>query len=42
MKNRIDKNQVQALRLAYKGETNLFLDDLLKKDKSVSIHQINL
>ena len=30
------------LRLVYKDEKNLSLDDLLKKDKSVSIHQRNL
>ena len=32
----------KALRLAYKDETNLSLDDLLKREKSVSIHQRNL
>ena len=42
MNNRIDKIHEKALRLVYKDETNLSLDDLLKKDKSVSIHQRNL
>ena len=32
----------KALRLVYKDETNLSLDDLLKREKSVSIHQRNL
>ena len=42
MNNRINKIHEKALRLAYKDETNLSLDDLLEKDKSVSIHQSNL
>ena len=42
MNNRINKIYEKALRLVYKDETNLSLDDLLKKDKSVSIHQRNL
>ena len=42
MNNRIDKIHEKALRLVYKDEINLFLDDLLKKGKSVSIHQQNL
>ena len=40
--NRIDKIHEKTLRLVYKDEKNLSLDDLLKKDKSASIHQINL
>ena len=42
MTNRINKNHEKALRLVYKDETNLSVDDLLKKDKSVTIHQRNL
>ena len=43
MNNRINKIHEKALRLVYKDETNLSFDyDLLKKDKSVSIHQRNL
>ena len=42
MNNRIDKIHEKTLRLVYKDEKNLSLDDLLKKDKSASIHQINL
>ena len=42
MNNRINKIHEKALRLVYKDKTNLSLDDLLKKDKSVSIHQRNL
>ena len=42
MNNRINKIHEKALRLVYKDETNFSLDDLLKKDKSVSIHQRNL
>ena len=42
MNNRINKIQEKTLRLVYKDEKNLSLDDLLKKDKSVSIHQRNL
>ena len=38
----IDKNPEKTLKLAYMDETNLFFDDLLKMDKSVSIHQRNL
>ena len=30
------------LFLVYKDETNLSFDDLLKKEKSVNIHQRNL
>ena len=42
MNNRIDKIHKKALkRLVYKDKTNLSFDDLLKKDKSVSIHQGN-
>ena len=42
MKNRINEIHEKALILVYKDKTNLSLDDLLKKDKSVSIHQRNL
>ena len=42
MNNRINKIHEKTLRLVYKDEKNLSLDDLLKKDKSVSIHQRNL
>ena len=42
MENRINKIHKKALRFVYKDETNLSLDDLLKKDKSVIIHQRNL
>ena len=42
MKNRINKIHKKALRFVYRDEKNLSLDDLLKKDKSVSIHQRNL
>ena len=42
MNNRINKIHEKALRLIYKDEKNLSLDDLLKKEKSVSVHQRNL
>ena len=42
MNNIINKIHEKTLRLVYKDEKNLSLDDLLKKDKSVSIHQRNL
>ena len=42
MNNRINKIHEKALRLVYKDETNLSLDDLLREDKSVSIHLRNL
>ena len=42
MNNRINKINEKTLRLVYKDKTNLSLNDLLKKDKSVSIHQRNL
>ena len=42
MNSRINKIDKKAVRLVYKDKTNLSLDDLLKKDKSVSIHQRNL
>ena len=41
MNNKI-KIHEKALRFVSKYETNLSLDDLLKKDKSVSIHQRHL
>ena len=39
LNNRINKIHEKALRLVYKNETFLSFDDLLKRDKSVSIHQ---
>ena len=42
MNNRINQIHEKTLRLVHKDEKNLFLDDLLKKDKLVSIHQKNL
>ena len=42
LNNRINKINEKALRLAYKNETFLSFGDLLKRDKSVSIHQKNL
>ena len=42
MNNRINIIHVKTLRPVYKGEKNLSLDYLLKKDKSASIHQRNL
>ena len=42
MNKRIDKIREKTLRLLYKDETNLPFDDLLKKGKSVSIHQKRL
>ena len=42
LNNRINKIHERALRLVYKDEAFLSFDDLLKSDKSVSIHQKNL
>ena len=42
LKNQINKIQEKSLVLVYKNETFLSFDDLLKGDKSVSIHQKNL
>ena len=42
LNNRINKIHERALRLVYKNETFLSFHDLLKRDKSVSIHQKNL
>ena len=39
MNNRITKIHEKTVRLVYKDEENLSLDDLLKKDKLVIIHQ---
>ena len=39
MNNRINKIHEKTLRLVYIDEKNCSLDDLLKKDKTVSIHQ---
>ena len=41
MNNRINKIREKALRFGYKDKTNLSFDDLLKRDKSVSIRQGN-
>ena len=40
--NRINKIHEKTLKPVYKDEANLSFDDLLKKDKSISIHQRNL
>ena len=42
MNNRINTFHEKALRLVYTNKPNLSFDDLLKKDKSVKIHQNNL
>ena len=42
LNNRINKIHERALRLVYKNETFLSFDDLLKRDRSVSIYQKNL
>ena len=42
LNNRINKIHERALRLVKKNETFLSFDDLLKRDKSVSIHQKNM
>ena len=42
LKNRIKKIHEKALRLVYKNETFFSFDDLLKRKKSVRIHQKNL
>ena len=42
MNHRINKIPEKTLRLVYKDEKNVSLDDLLKKDKSGSIYQRNL
>ena len=42
LNNRINKIHEKALRLVNKNETFSFFDDLLKKHKSVGIHQKNL
>ena len=42
MNNRINKIHEKPLRLVYKDEANLYFNDLLKKEKSVGIHQRNL
>ena len=42
LNNRINKISEKALRLVHRNETFLSFDDLLKRDKSVSIHQKNL
>ena len=42
MNNSINTLHEKALRLAYTNKKTLSLDDLLKKDKSMKIHQKNL
>ena len=42
LNNLINKIHERALRLFYKIKTFLSFDDLLKRDRSVSIHQKNL
>ena len=42
LNNRINKIHERALRVVFKNETFLSFDDLLKRGKSVSIHQKNL
>ena len=38
LNNRINKILVEVLRLVFKNEAFVSFDDLLKRDKSVSIH----
>ena len=42
LNNRINKTHEKALRIAYKDQTFLSFDDLLKRDISARIHQKNL
>ena len=42
LNNQINKTHEKPLRFVYKNETFSSFDDLLKRDKSVSIHQKNL
>ena len=42
LNNRINKTHEKPLRIAYKDQTFLSFDDLLKRDKSARIHQKNL
>ena len=42
LNNRINKTHEKALRIAYKDQTFLSFDDLLKRDKSARVHQKNL
>ena len=42
MNNRINTLHEKALRLVYTNRPNLSFADLLKKDKSVKLHQKNL
>ena len=42
MNKRINKIHEKGWRLVYKNETNLSFDGVMKKDKSVSIHQRNM
>ena len=42
MNKRINKIHEKGGRLVYKNETNLSFDGVMKKDKSVSIHQRNM
>ena len=41
MEHHINKIGKRALKVVYNDTTNLIFDELLLKDKSVSIHQIN-
>ena len=42
MNKKINKIYEKVLRLVYKDETNLSFDELLEKDKLISIHRRNL
>ena len=42
LNNQINKTHEKALRIAYKDQTFLCFDDLLKRDKSARIRQKNL
>ena len=42
LNNRINKTHEKALRIVYKDQTFLSFHDLLKRDKSVRIHEKDL
>ena len=42
MHSRINKLHERALRVVYKNDDNLTFEELLRKDKSFSVHDINL
>ena len=42
MHSRINKLHERALRVVYKNDDNLTFEELLVKDKSFSVHDINL